>query len=116
VVLARDADDTDVTEAFAAALLTSGAVTLPGAQVGHAQALSAGVNAHAAVATGCSVQSCLRQWATVAVGSASKQSLTLLFSVELRVLTRLTLHMWSADGRQHGPGARLDAEELGGFQ
>ena len=35
VVLARDADDADVTEAFAAALLTSGIVTLPGAQVGH---------------------------------------------------------------------------------
>lgn len=34
VVLARDADDADVTEAFAAALLTSGAVRLSGTEVG----------------------------------------------------------------------------------
>ena len=33
VVLARDADDADVTEAYAAALLTSGIVTPPDAQV-----------------------------------------------------------------------------------
>ena len=35
VVLARDADDSDVTEALAAALLTSSTVRLPGSEVCH---------------------------------------------------------------------------------
>ena len=35
VVLTRDADDADVTEAYAAALLIGGVVTLPGAMVTH---------------------------------------------------------------------------------
>ncbi len=91
VVLARDADDTDVTEAFAAALLTSGAVTLPSAQVGHTQALCAGVDAFTASATG--------WWLTLTQGMLCQQAgaRTPFSLVELRNLPTLTLHMCHAD-------------------